>query len=56
MPDGLSKEETQQAVEKGIERFLDKKFAEFGKWSFYGIAALVLGALIAFIIWTGGLK
>lgn len=28
-----------QAQIEGVEAWLDKKFTQFGKWSFYGIAA-----------------
>jgi hypothetical protein len=43
------------AVKEAIEQWMDKKFSEFGRWSFYGIVAAALGVL-GFLIFAKGLK
>ena len=43
-----------EIMQKAIEHWLDNKFAEFGRWSFYGIAAAVLAALTYFMITMSG--
>lgn len=44
----------QEAVERGIERWLDKKFTQFGKWSAATLAVLFLGALAYFTLKANG--
>lgn len=41
-----------EAQIEGVEAWLDKKFAQFGKWSFYGIAAAAFIFLVKFLIKT----
>lgn len=39
-----------EIMQKAIELWLDKKFAEFGRWSLYGILAAGFAAWIYFIM------
>lgn len=49
-------EEVANLFDRAINLWLDRKFAQFGKWSAAGIAALVLAALIHWGVHTGVLK
>lgn len=48
-------EKFKTVVRQAIEDWMDRKFAEFGKWSFYGIVAAALGVL-GFLIFAKGMK
>jgi hypothetical protein len=39
------REERKAIVKEALSEWLDKKFAQFGKWSFHGILAMVLAAI-----------
>lgn len=55
MPDGqLTPEEMKEAVADGIERWMDKKFTQIGKWSARAIIISALGALGYFILHANG--
>ena len=49
MADNLTPQQIQEAVQKGFENFLEKKYAELGKWTLRTIVVATLGAL--FIFW-----
>ena len=42
----LMKAATREGARAAIKEFLDEQFAKFGRWSFYGIAAMVFSALV----------
>lgn len=45
----------QDVVEKAIQGWMDKKFAAFGKWTFFGVAAAVFGLICKYLFahgWT----
>lgn len=42
------------ATKQAIKEWLDEKFSQFGKWSMGAIAALVLAALLYFILTMSG--
>lgn len=48
-------EKFKDVMEQAIEKWMDRKFAEFGRWSFYGIVAASLGVL-GFLIFSKGMK
>lgn len=48
-------EKFRTVMKQAIEEWMDRKFAEFGKWSFYGIVAAGLGVL-GFLIFAKGMK
>lgn len=35
-----------EAVKEGIQEWLDKQFAAFGRWTFYGLLSLATGGLV----------
>lgn len=41
---------TKAAVKEAIKEWLDDQFAKFGKWTFHGILAAALAALLYFIL------
>mgnify|MGYP001595448182 CR=1 FL=1 len=43
-----------QVMKEAIRDWLDSKFSQFGKWSLGAIAALVLAALLYFILTMSG--
>lgn len=45
-----------KVFDDAINRWLDKKFAEVGRWSLRGIMATVFGGLVWFYLHTGGFK
>lgn len=45
---------TKEALKEALTEWLDEKFATFGKWSFWTLAALFLGAIVMFILWSQG--
>lgn len=48
-------EKFRTVMKQAIEEWMDRKFSEFGKWSFYGIVAASLGVL-GFLIFAKGMK
>ena len=46
--------DTKEALKEALKEWLDEKFAEIGRWSFMTITALVLGALVLFILKMNG--
>ena len=44
------------ALDSAIEKWLDKQFTTFGKWSFRGILAVIIGGALWLYFHTGGLK
>lgn len=50
----LSKEELAAVVEHGIEKWMDKKFTQFGKWTLAAIGVAGLGFLIKLVVSHGG--
>lgn len=42
------------AMKEALREWLDDKFAEFGKWSFYGIAGMVLVVMTIMALKFGG--
>lgn len=49
---GLSEEEVKRALEQAIEKWLDKKFSQFGKWTVGALLASGLAAVGYFIVWA----
>lgn len=45
-----------KAAKEAIKEFLDEKFAAFGRWSFYSIGALIIVAVLYFILTMYGWK
>lgn len=52
---GLSKEQ-EEALVKGIEAWMDKQFATFGKWTLFWIAAGVFGYVVLWRIRLAGIN
>lgn len=50
----MNEEELKKIYQEALQEWLDKKFAEFGKWSFYSLVAAGLAALTYFILWMNG--
>ena len=42
----LDREDVREGAKAAIREFLDEQFAKFGRWSFYGLASIVLCALV----------
>lgn len=53
MPD-LDKEEMKKVVKQAIKEWMDKQFAEFGKWSMMTFAGLVFASLVYFVLKMNG--
>ncbi|MFZ6734755.1 hypothetical protein ACO0LG_22720 [Undibacterium sp. Ji42W] len=43
-----------EAMKEALQEWLDKQFAEFGRWTLKGLAAAGLVALIALILMSQG--
>lgn len=43
-----------QIIKDAINEWMDNKFSEFGKWSFYGFMAMCVGALGYLILYSNG--
>ena len=54
MVEPLTKDESKAAVKEALHEWLDEKFAAFGKWSFYGMAAAILAAGTYFVLLANG--
>lgn len=52
----MSKEDTKAALKEALKEWMDEKFAAFGRWSFYAIAAMGLTALVYFMLRMNGWK
>ena len=50
----FSEDETKRIYKEALKEWLDSKFAEFGRWTAYGLAAALLAALGYFILSTNG--
>lgn len=50
----VGKDEQKEALKEALKEWLDEKFAHFGRWSFYTIAAMGLAALMYFILGLNG--
>jgi hypothetical protein len=50
----MNKEETKQAMKEAMREWMDYKFQEFGRWSFYGLLVAVFGAMVYFILIASG--
>ena len=52
----MSKEpdEMKRIVKEALKEWLDSKYAEFGRWSFYTVAAAGLTAVVYFILRSNG--
>lgn len=48
------RKDMKQAMKEAIREFLDDKFAEFGKWSFYGICGMALVVMTVLALKFGG--
>lgn len=55
MPD-LDREEQKEIVKEAIREWLDEKYSDFGKWSFHGLVAALLGVLAYYLAVHGGFK
>lgn len=53
-PTALDKDETKAVVKEAFQEWLDKKYAEFGKWSLRAIGVTCLAALFYFYVATHG--
>lgn len=47
----LDKEILKQAMKEAVHEWLEEKFAQFGRWTFFGISAAALGGVTYFIGW-----
>ena len=52
MPD-LTPDEQKKIFQEALQDWLDKKYAEFGRWTLNGIAAAALVALVIFLTGHG---
>lgn len=50
----MNEDEMKKAMKQAIKEWLDEQFAKFGRWSFYGLAAMGLAALVYFILSLNG--
>ena len=46
----------EEALDHAIEKWLDKQFSTFGKWTLRGVAAVAFAALAWAYFHTGGFK
>ena len=51
----IEEDEQKRIIKDALKEWLDSKFMEFGKWTAMGIAALVLAALVYFVLSFYGL-
>lgn len=50
----LNDEKLKRVMKEALKEWLDEKFSEFGKWTFYGLLSAVFFALMYFILTTNG--
>lgn len=43
-----------EILQEALKDWLDQQFAKFGRWSFFGVAALGIAGLTYFILWING--
>jgi len=55
MPD-VNDEEQKKIIKEAINEWLDTKYTAFGKWTFHGLLAMSLGALVYFLAVHGWMK
>ena len=53
---GMGAEEIKKAIKDAVTEWLNEKFATFGRWSAYSLAALGLASFIKFILMIEGWK
>ena len=46
--------ETKRLFKEALTEWLDRQYAEFGRWSFRALLVAVFGALIVFVMWSQG--
>ena len=46
--------EAKRIFKEALNEWLDHKFAQFGRWTFYGLFASLFGAFVVFVLWTQG--
>lgn len=47
-------EQFKRILKEVVNEWLQDKFAQFGRWSFYGLMASALVAVVYLILWTNG--
>jgi uncharacterized membrane protein YozB (DUF420 family) len=50
----LNREETKQAMKEAMREWMDDKFKEFGRWTFFGFMTALFGAAIYFMLYVNG--
>ncbi len=50
----MSKDEQKVLIKEALKEWLDEKFSQFGKWTFYSLAAAFLVAAITLILKANG--
>lgn len=54
MPLDTKNDELKQALKEGLREWLDEKFAELGKWTLQGLAAMALAGLVWLALVSSG--
>lgn len=52
----LDRDQQKEIVKEAIREWLDEKYAAFGKWTFHGLLAASLCALVYFLTSHGWIK
>ena len=55
-PKKLSEEKMKEALKEGLKEWLDQQYSTIGRWTIRTFAALILSALVYFIVWMNGTK
>ncbi len=42
------------ALKEAIKEWLDEKFAQFGRWTFFGFCSVAFAGMVYFILWANG--
>ena len=50
----MNKDENKEIVKEALKEWLDDKFADLGRWSLGLIFALILAAMLYFVLWANG--
>lgn len=53
LPPGEQRALMKEVLKEGLKEWLDSQFAQFGRWSAAGIAALIIGGLAYFAFKQG---